>query len=192
MKKLVLIAFLLLVGQQNLQAQGNISIGATGGLFYGIADVSVAGFDVNGIKEQLGVLDGGGFYVGLLADIEAVEKIHVQPELLYANIGGESVILIPVMAKFYIDQSFNLQFGPQVDFILDVPTLVQPIVKETGFSLAVGAGYDLGNKLAVQAKYSFGISDRVDAPSFNIAGFEFNGASVKTNILQVGVVYMFN
>ena len=192
MRKLLFTAFLSIIGFSNVQAQG-ISFGATGGLFYGSADVEIAGLNIPSLSSDLDVLDGGGFYLGLLADVEVVGDFHIQPELLYANIGGESAIFVPVMAKYYVAEKFNLQAGPQFDFVLDVPSLVKDFVNTFGFSMAVGAGFDITEKIGVQAKYSFGLNDRLDDNLTNLLdglGGIFT-PSLKTNVLQAGVVYKF-
>ena len=193
MKKLCLIVTLAIFSLQNINAQG-VSFGAAGGLFYGSADIEIAGFDIGSISNDLDVLDGGGFYLGLLADIEVIGDFHVQPELLYANIGGESAVVIPIMAKYYVAEKFNLQAGPQLDFILDVPTLAKEFIDTFGFSMAVGAGFDITEKISVQAKYSFGLNDRIDKSINDLldtGGFLNLTPSLKTNILQAGVVYKF-
>ena len=192
MKKLFLIAVLAIFSFQNNNAQ-DITLGVTGGLFLGSADLEIAGIDVGSISDDLDVLDGGGFYLGLLADIEVIGDFHVQPELLYANIGGESAVIVPVMAKYYVAESFNLQAGPQFDFLLDIPSIVKEAINTFGLSMAVGAGYDITEKISVQAKYSFGLNDRIDSSIDDLLG-GLGGIitpSLKTNILQAGVVYKF-
>ena len=197
MKKLCLIAILAIFSLQNIYAQG-VSFGATGGLFLGSADVSIAGIDIGSQFPELDVLDGGGFYFGLLADIEVIGNFHVQPELLYANIGGESAIFVPIMAKYYVAEKFNLQAGPQLDFVLDVPALVDEFVDTFGLSMAVGAGFDITEKFSLQAKYSFGLNNRLDdkitdaiSDIPDLGGLLNLDPSLKTNILQAGVVYKF-
>jgi len=217
MKKLFLVAVLVFFGSHHIEAQ-SVRFGATGGLFYGTADTSIYGYSIKEISglvdydlEDLEVLDGGGFFVGFLADIELIDKIHVQPELLYANAGGESLIIIPVMAKYYIAKAFNLQGGLQFDFLLDPPSFdfegvaLTELIKDKGMSINLGAGYDINDKFAIQAKYSFGTTNRVEED--NISGLLdslgladlggilsqlLNGSSsLKTNILQIGVIYKF-
>ena len=190
MKKLCLIATLAIFSLQNIYAQG-VSFGITGGLVIGSADLEIAGIDIGSISSDLDVLDGGGFYLGLLADAEIIGDFHVQPELLYTNIGGESAIFIPIMAKYYVAEKFNLQAGPQLDFVLDVPSIVKEAINTFGFSMAIGAGFDITEKISVQAKYSFGLNDRIDnslEDLFDLDAFNLI-PSLKTNSLQAGVVY---
>jgi len=197
MKKLFLIVALVIFGVSNVYSQG-VSFGATGGLFLGSADVELLGFDISSVSEDLQVLDGGGFYLGLLADIEVIESFSVQPELLYANVGGEGAIVVPIMAKYYVADKFNLQAGPQLDFVLDVPALVDEFVDTFGVSIGVGVGYDINDTFGIQAKYSFGLTNRLDKRITDALdeipdlGFLNIDATLRTNIFQVGVIYKFN
>ncbi len=220
MKKLCWVVLFTFLSFSNIQAQG-VSFGATGGLFYGSADASILGYSIKEISNltnldfgDFEVLDGGGFYAGFLADIELIQKFHVQPELLYANAAGESLIIIPVMAKLYVGDAFNLQVGPQLDFLLNPPSFqivgievinADELFDTTGFSLNLGAGFDINDRLAVEAKYSIGLNNRANPDKVNelldniglegvggiLAGLLDNNANLKTNILQAGLVYKF-
>ena len=189
MKKRALILIISFLSIICVNAQGNVKFGVTGGLINGSGNVSVAGIDLGDILRSFDVdiFNGTGFFIGGLIDIEASENFYVQPEVLYASIGGEGAIIIPVMAKYYVAESFNLQAGPQLDYILNVPDLVEPVVNEFGFSLGIGAGYDINDNIAVQAKYAFGLTDRLDN---NLDGLL--STSLKINTFQAGVVYKFN
>jgi len=191
MKKLCLGVILTIVSLQNMYAQG-ISFGITGGLLAGTADVSVSGFDIGDLTDDLDVLDGGGFYLGFLADIETIEKLHIQPELLYANVGGESSVFMPIMVKYYVAKSFNLQAGPQFDFLIDLPATADELVNSFGFSLAVGAGFDINEKIVIQGKYTVGVNNRANdriSDLLDLGGFVNLNPSLKINTLQIGVVY---
>lgn len=165
-----------------------------GGLFYGSADLSAAGINLTEVLEifditqaDIEVLDGGGFYVGFLADLKILGDLHIQPELLYANAGGESIIVLPVLAKYYVADSFNLQVGPQLDLVLDVDTLAKELVNELGVSLALGAGFDINNKFAVQVKYTLGLNNRINDRISQLTEGTVK-PSLKTNVLLAGIV----
>jgi len=189
MKKVSMIVAFFLLTFFAANGQGNVQFGVTGGLINGSGDISIAGINIGNILQNIDVdvLNGTGFFVGVLVDIEATDRLHVQPELLYAGIGDEGAILIPVMAKYYVVESFNIQAGPQLDYVLNIPDLAEPLVKEVGLSLGIGAGYDINNQFAVQAKYTFGITDRLDSAVNNILS-----SSLKIDTFQIGVVYKFN
>jgi len=177
------------------RAQGNIDFGVTAGFINGSGDISIAGFDLGDISDDLDVINGGGFFVGLLAEIEATEKLFIQPEVLYSSIGDEGAIIIPVMAKYYIADSFNLQAGPQLDFLTGIPDLVKEAIKTVGFSLGFGAGYDINESFAVQAKYTVGLTNRIDNDLSDLIPGSISGIlspELKTDTFQIGVVYKFN
>ena len=194
MRKIFFTLLIALCSFTSMNAQDRISFGVTGGLFYGSADLSAAGVNLTDVLEifdltqdDIEVLDGGGFYVGFLADLKVLGDLHVQPELLYANAGGESIIVLPVLAKYYVADSFNLQVGPQLDLVLDVDTLAKELVNELGVSLAVGAGFDINNKFSVQAKYTLGLNNRINDRISQLTEGTVK-PSLKTNVLLVGIV----
>ena len=184
MKKLCLVAMLIAVSSFQIQAQGIVNFGASGGYFLGSVNGSLAGL-------ELDATDGSGVYLGFIADIDILKKFHVQPELLYANVGGEGSIVIPVMAKYYVTESLNLQAGPQIDFLLDVPALIKEVVNTFGISVAVGAGYDITESIEIQARYTIGLNDRLDIPFNFLGGILGNNTSLKTNTLQAGLTFKF-
>jgi len=189
MKKISLAIAFLFVTLFTVNAQGNTSFGVTGGIINGSGNVSVAGINLGDILQSFNVdiLNGTGFFIGALADIEATDKLNIQPELLYASIGSEGVIIIPIMAKYYVAEKLNLQAGPQLDYVLNIPDLAEPFVNEFGFSLGIGAGYDINDQFAVQAKYTFGLTNRLDD---NVSGIL--SSSLKIDTFQAGLVYKFN
>ena len=193
MKKISLAFAFLLISIFTSNAQGETSFGVTGGFINGSGKATVAGFDVAEVQ------NGSGFFIGLLADIGVSEKFSVQPEALYAGIDGEGVILIPVMAKYYIAEKFNIQAGPQLDFLTGLNELEKRAIKTTGFSLGFGAGFDINENFAVQARYNVGLNNRVDSGltdliddlNIPIIGNLIN-PELKVNTFQIGVVYKFN
>ena len=128
--------------------------------------------------------------MGLLADLEIFGDLHVQPELLYANADGESIIIAPILVKYYIADSFNLQVGPQFDLVLDIPAFAKELLNEFGVSLALGAGFDFNDRLSVQAKYTVGLNNRInDEISESTSGTV--KPSLNINVLLAGLVYKF-
>ena len=193
MKKINLLVTLFLLSFFGLQAQGDIGFGVTAGYINGSGKASVAGFDV------AEVTNGSGFYIGLLADIGVSDKFSVQPEILYGGIDGEGAIFIPIMAKYYIAEKFNLQAGPQLDFIMGLNDLEKELIKTTGFSLGFGAGFDINENFSIQGRYNIGLNNRVDG---NITGLlgdlgipvigDLINPELKVNTFQIGLVYNFN
>ena len=193
MKKMSLVALLVIFSITIAYGQGETNFGLTGGFINGSGKASVAGFDVAEVQ------NGSGFFIGLLADISVAESFSVQPEILYAGIDGEGVILIPVMAKYYIAEKFNIQAGPQLDFLTGLNELEKRAIKTTGFSLGFGAGFDISEKIAVQARYNVGLNNRVDSGLTDLID-DLNipiignliDPELKVNTFQIGLVYKFN
>ncbi len=195
MKKIGLAIVLFLIVFFTSNAQDTVQFGVTGGFINGSGKASIAGFDIAEVQ------NGSGFFIGLLADIGVAEKFSVQPEILYAGIDGEGIILIPVMAKYYIAEKFNIQAGPQLDFLTGLNELEKNLLKTTGFSLGFGAGFDINENFAVQARYNVGLNNRIDGDlttvlddfDIPIIGDLFNiNPDLKVNTFQIGLVYNFN
>ncbi len=193
MKKALLICALLFVTATTLQAQGNVKVGLSGGLLNVDTnikiDVPIIGnvFNGNAINET-------GFYIGGLVDIEVTPEFHIQPEVLYGSAGDLSFVYAPILAKYYIAGKFNLQAGPQFTFSSNVDEIkdalelisndIDDAVNSMGIDLAVGAGFDITNKVAVQARYTFEMTNRYDGPAAT-------ALLIKPSNLFVGAVFTF-
>ncbi|GEC77892.1 porin family protein [Flavobacterium aquatile] len=127
------------------------------------------------------------FYIGGLADISISEKFHVQPELLYSMEGADNeetgldFIRIPVMAKYYVADGFNIQAGPQFGFVAGGED-VKDSLKSFDYGLGFGAAYELTSGLFFDARYNLGLADLNDT--------EFDG-KITTNSFNVGLGYRF-
>lgn len=170
MKKLLLsvIAMAAFVSFTNAQ---ETKFGATAGFLSANAKVEFMGISVTDSES--------GFYVGAVADFGISEKFHIQPELAYASFGDGSALLLPIMAKFYVSEKFNIQAGPQLVFNLE----------ETGddyssmyIDLGAGVGYDISEKFFVEARYAFQLNDAYTGDE------DF---STKIGFLNIGVGYYF-
>ena len=175
MKKLLLVATVAVFGFTNVNAQTSTEFGVSAGYNSLIASAKVDG--------NSGSSSISGFFVGVFADIATSEKFHVQPELQYVNVsqngGSGNMLVMPILGKYYVSNEFNLLFGPQLDFILDESEGVNTF----GFGLSAGIGYDITEKFSASARYSFGLSNRLqDVPS---------GTKVNFNFFQLGLSYKF-
>ncbi|AWM12867.1 PorT family protein [Flavobacterium sp. NRK F10] len=127
-----------------------------------------------------------GFYVGGLADFTVTEKFHVQPELLYSAEGADndaaiSYLRIPVMAKYYVADGFNIQAGPEVAFKVAADDGVDNATKSLDFGLGLGAGYEMESGLMFDARYNFGLANIYDGDNYDLKNVGF----------QIGVGYRF-
>ncbi|WP_291118208.1 porin family protein [Flavobacterium sp. UBA6135] len=125
------------------------------------------------------------FYIGGLVDFAVSEKFHVQPELLYSMEGAKdaemSFVRIPIMAKYYVAEGFNLQAGPSIGFKVSADDGLDEVTKSMDFGLGFGAAYELPIGVFFDARYNLGLSDISDV----------NGFELKTTNFQVGLGYRF-
>ncbi len=115
MKKIILSAFAVMAfGFANAQ---EVKFGAK-------AALNVASLTGDVVDDASSLI---GFQVGGFAEIKLSDKFAIQPELLYSTQGANSddfgnlelgYINIPVMAKYYVVESFSLEAGPQIGFLV--------------------------------------------------------------------------
>lgn len=117
-----------------------------------------------------------GFYLGGGYNFVASEKLDVEPAVLFSFVDDLTSLYIPVMFKYKIAEKFNLQAGPQINYLLeDLPD------GELGLDLAVGGGFQIDANWFIDARYGFQIT----------RGGDF-GDVVDINTLTFGVGYRFN
>lgn len=183
MKKVLLVAALAVFGfSANAQ---DTSFGVTAGLSNLSVDMEVPG-------GAFGVSDGEtGFYFGVLADIGISDAFHVQPAVTYSMTGDASALVVPVMAKYYVgDSGFNIQAGPQLTYLMGdyADAMESDMMLGDDFSamaiqLGVGAGYDINENFAVEARYAFQLNNSYSG--------DVDDVKLKHNLLTVGAVYKF-
>ena len=119
-----------------------------------------------------------GFYIGGLVDFSVSEKFHVQPELLYSAEGAKDAKLnflrIPIMAKYYVAEGFNLQAGPELAFKAGGDSSVKDSVKSLDYGLGLGAGYEMPSGLMFDARYNLGLANIYDGSGFKIGTASIN------------------
>ncbi|WP_282136056.1 porin family protein [Seonamhaeicola maritimus] len=188
MRKIIFTTLVAFIAFINTNAQ-ETKFGAKVGYNSFIAKATVSGSSASS--------SASGVYAGFFADITALEKFHIQPELQIA-IGfqdGETgeMLVVPIMGKYYVAENFNLQAGPQFDYILEE----SEGVKKLGFGLAAGAGYGINDNFNIELRYSFGLNNRFDDDVFVFAEDPidpvFSGLDIKTkfNFFQIGIEYKF-
>ena len=120
----------------------------------------------------------GSFYIGGLVDFHVTEAFHVQPELLYSIEGAKDAkinyLRIPIMAKYYVANGFNLQAGPEVAFKAGGDDSIKDSVKSVDFGLGIGAGYELSSGLMFDARYNLGLNNIDNSGSGTVKNVSFN------------------
>lgn len=121
-----------------------------------------------------------GYLVGITADFDMSESLALQPEVLLSSFNGASILSVPLIAKYYLGSSFNLQAGPQVNFDFgEAPEEFNSLA----VAVAAGGGYDISDQFFVDARYGFEVTDRYSG--------EGEDVSWKYNIVMLGVGYKF-
>lgn len=166
-----------------------------------------AGFNMSTMVVDDGASDYGytpGFQLGGFLDY-SLTKVSFQVDVVYSQQGasikanGEDLsavakyVNIPIVVKYKIGPSFNLQLGPQVGFLTCLHSDYHPVVsepfqeqdytkayKKTDFGVSVGAGWESPNGIMIDARYYLGLADINDYP-----GLE----STKNSMMQLTVAY---
>ncbi|MFG4004575.1 porin family protein [Flavobacterium aquidurense] len=142
-----------------------------------------------------------GFQVGGFAEIKIIEKLAIQPEVLYSTQGAKydnfgdtklDYLNIPVLAKYYITNQFTVEAGPQIGFLLSAKDDGEDIKNGTrsvdlGFNF--GAGYNFTDNLSVGLRYTVGISNIYDNDYNNLTNYV--DYSVRNSVLALALAYKF-
>ncbi len=204
MKKLLVIVAVLAIATTSF---GQTTFGVKAGLNIANMKYSGSGLDISPDSKV-------GPAIGLFAKFNVSESFAVQPELLYSakgskieiSEGGASAsstiklnyISLPIMAKYYVSPGFNLQAGPQIDFLLSAKEDwemsmgtdsesgsddIKEDVNGIDFGLGFGLGYDLEMGLGFDARYVLGLSELAKDPE--------DGVKTKSTGFQITVSYAF-
>jgi hypothetical protein len=197
MKKIILSAIVLFtVGFANAQ---KVEYGLKGGL--NIANQNFVGTGAPSTNTLTGV------NVGAFVEIKILDKISIQPELLYSTQGTKlnlydsssnvtinsfklNYINIPVMLKYYAADKFCLEFGPQIGFRTSakvsgtssgstVDVDAKQLFKSTDFGINFGAGFDITKKLAIGLRYNLGLSN------IGSSDFASNGDKITNSVFSI-------
>ncbi|BDD08219.1 hypothetical protein FUAX_06510 [Fulvitalea axinellae] len=205
MKKLsfyLLMCLCSLVASTDLLAQKKLRFGMKAGVAYS----SYYGDNIMKVAPKT------GFQAGFLFDYRLSEKWAIQPEFIYSVEGIKfdngsraevslGYINMPIIFKYYATEKLSLQAGPKVGF------LTWGKIKEKGgsgdasgyfkdgkFDLQFGVGYDLMKNLAVNVRYTLGVTNAMNYPlETGWPASDFGGLSgeVRSSVLQVNLVFRF-
>jgi hypothetical protein len=159
-----------------------------------------------------------GFYIGGYSNIKISEKFKIQPELLFSNQGtkrvfedisvfdsngtlvgvsdieetiNESVISLPIILQYFINDKFNLEGGIQLGYVINrkQETTKDPFGLNQGnnsqnnntnydkFDLGfnLGLGYKILENVRINTRYFLGLIERDN--------------SIKPSIFSLGIEY---
>ena len=135
----------------------------------------------------------------MVAEAPLSERFSVQPEVFYSGQGFDlddidaefqvDYIQVPLLAKVYLAEGFNLHAGPQVGFKVNEELDFQPTedagdfdtdqINDIDFQLTGGAEYKFENGFFLQARYSYGLSEVVE------------DTDIHNSVFSAGLGFMF-
>ena len=150
------------------------------------------------------------FHLGLFYETKIADKFTFQPELLYSAQGGEendsgfklNYIQIPLMFKYYPSSKFSLEAGPQLGFLVSSSVFqgsasldADELFTGIDFGLGLGLNYSFTDKVFLNARYNFGLTD-VSSDDFKTAianeiGVQPSSISMKNSNFQIGLGLKF-
>ncbi len=214
MKKLFFAVVFTAIAMTGANAQ---TFGAKAGL--NMSNFRFSGANATANKE--GQKSAIGFAIGGFAAFEISDKLTFQPELLFSMQGAKhsesgttlrgssynyedtfkmSYINIPLIAKYYVTDAINIQFGPQIGFLMSAKddytrtnggstesgsTDIKDEYRSIDFGVDFGAGYKLDN-LSFDLRYNLGLGDIIEIRPSSDNNKAFN------NVIQFTVGYAFN
>lgn len=144
-----------------------------------------------------------GFTVGGFAEIKVIERLAIQPELLYSAQGAKfedafgkydanlNYLNIPVLAKFFITKQFTVEAGPQIGFLLSAKIDgedAKDFYKSADFGFNFGAGYNFTDNFSAGIRYTVGLSGVYDNDNDDLE--EYIDSSKNSN-LSIYAAYKF-
>lgn len=178
-------------------AQNEFKIGAKIGANY-------SGFNVSGSSTYTNAF---GYHLGLIGEYNVSNSFSLQPEIiLIQKTGGRGTppdlaggvissdltyIDIPLNCKYYFTDGLAVEFGPQLEFLVNEKTEVDFYdnnqtdnsidLATNGFQLSInlGVSYKIIDKYLVQLRYSHGLSDI------------YKNLEAKNSVFSVSIGYFF-
>jgi len=150
-----------------------------------------------------------GFHIGGFLRLGLTEKLILKPELLFSTQGAEyeirmvietqdpndpffydnfkadikeNLILLPIMLDYYFNERFDIEFGPQLGFVInkkitDNSEIINYEIDDYDnfeIGLNLGLGYNFAEKYRIGLRYNYGIMER---------------NNLKSSIFQIGLEY---
>ncbi len=136
-----------------------------------------------------------GFHVGGFLKLSLTNDLLLKPELLFSTQGAkyeitlvslnpdpfftdnykadikENLILLPLMSDYYFNESFDIEFGPQLGYVISKDISEnRATVKDANYDkfeigLNLGLGYNFGKMYRVGLRYNYGIMERNNSKS---------------------------
>lgn len=152
------------------------------GIKAGVNFAGLRGNDSDGFKNIT------NFHIGFVSETSIFDNLSLQAELLYSGQGAEAdnteyklnYINVPLLAKFYLNDNFNIQIGPQAGVVILHTDDFKPADPEGfDFGFAGGVEFMTTEGLFVQGRYNWGTLSVI------------KDYDIKNSVIQLSVGYMF-
>lgn len=204
---LTLAAFLIIIVGANAQES---HIGVKGGVNFSNLGKDIEdsdSFDEANLKT--------GFHAGLFANLKIIDFFALQPEVLYSLQGSKvdvpgsseelkfnlSYINVPVLAKVYLGENFNIHAGPYIGFLVNtsvefndntVEDALEDFYKTLDFGVAGGIEFESGSGFVLGARYNAGLADIRDDDNQTIDFIDDDDDfDVRNQVVQAYIGLMF-
>jgi hypothetical protein len=132
-----------------------------------------AGINTSNVNNEIAISPHFGVYYSIII----TENFGLQPELLYSvqpthfsgnNLSSTrrlSYINLPIMAKIYVANGFNLQFGPYVGLLAsarsdnDADVSIKINFRDFDYGVGLGAAYEFPAGFNLGARYNLGLAN---------------------------------
>lgn len=166
-----------------------------------------------GIKTGLNIsniygedLDGNnakpGFHLGAFVEIPLNNNWYLQPELMYSEQGTKNgddklefnYITIPFMFKYYFNNKFNIEFGPQFNYSANAKVSndkssvdISDEINQKDFTagLDFGFGFLFNSHFGISARYNLGLTSITNKNDL-LGDSEF-----KNTVFQLSLAFKF-
>lgn len=144
----------------------------------------------------------GAMHVGAVAEIAVSDLFSIQPELLYSMQGSQDsddssfknnnhYITVPVMIKYFINETMSIDAGPQIGYLVFaktsngweewVDTKDQLNAFDYGFN--IGASYEMDNGMNINIRYNYNFANIYKSNDFDL--------KANNTVIQISLGYKF-
>jgi len=180
MKKIFFLVFTVIffVCHAFAQKERKIDFGLKGGFNHTV----INGYETNGTKTGF---VGSSIYGALFTEIHIGPTTFLGSELLFSWTNNWHFIEVPFHIKQMLNKRVSLFLGPKIDFAADKLDPAKESKSGTcGVSIEAGTQFNIINRLFIEGRYSFGLSNQ-----FQDEFFDINDGS--RNNLRFGVGFRF-
>ena len=206
MKKIFIVAIIVLLGFTQIQAQITFKPGLRGGLNF---SHFTKGDNYNGYYGSPSIYNGidftskTDFYIGFYGALHLTKFYTLQPEIDYSNQGSTvnyidsnnvsrstkldvSYLSIAVINKFTFNK-FNVLLGPALEFVVDEKNMNAD--NDIDLTFQLGAGYDITKNFGLEARIKKGIIPAYYNNNYNSYSDNNNHTNV---VFSIGATYTFD